>query len=86
MPIALVKTSQIAYDNKVNDSDAGDVWLGNYLRTYIQSQMLTGFVLQEQLDTEQTNGYTWISGSYFCREQIGYSVTEEIIDNGRNDG
>lgn len=86
LPIALVKTSQIAYDNKDHDSDAGDVWLGNYLRTYIQSQMLAGFVLQEQLDTEQTNGYTWISGSYYCREQIGYSVTEEIIDNGRNDG
>ena len=86
LPIALVKTTHIAYDNDQYDSEEKDVWISDYLRTYVQSQMLAGTVLQEQLITEKTNDCIWISGSYYCTEQIGYSVTEEIMNDGRKDG
>lgn len=85
LPIALVKTSQIAYDHNAH-SEEEDEWLSDYLRTYVHSKMLGGAVLQEQLITEKTKDCIWISGAYYCREQIGFSVTEEIVNDGRKDG
>ena len=84
LPVSLIIETISVYDQcAVIAEDVSD-WLNDQTTLYLQTQMLGGSILSDQLYTEYLNDICSFRGAYRCKEQIGINKIEEIQFYGEN--
>ena len=84
LPMSLIV--ETVYYHKSCSASVDDVsgWLPNQSKSYLESQMLGGTVLEEELHTEYLDEVCQFRGAYRCKEQIGINTVEEILHYDEN--
>lgn len=87
LPVVLLTEELIYCDtfaDTVKDPNAFG-WLETYAQTYLNSQMISGEILQSKTVTKLQQDTITLHGQYDCTEMIGQVKKEEIIKpNGEN--
>lgn len=84
LPVSLIIETISVYDQcAVMAEDVSD-WLNDQTTLYLQTQMLGGSILSDQLYTEYLDDICSFRGAYRCKEQIGINKIEEIQFYGEN--
>ena len=87
LPVTLVKITYYFYDTTNITTDNIDTysWMRHQAEAYLQSQMLSGQILQRFETVKITKSVCSLSGHYACEELIGQIRTEEIWNyNGKS--
>lgn len=79
LPIGVSVEMQADYDCQVKPQEADEVWLREYLRSYLVSQMIAGRICDAAEVVSSAEGLTRIDGIYGCYEWICVSRPEESL-------
>ena len=86
LPISLIKISHQCYDiTSAEITDDVYLWLPQYARMYLQTQMIAGEILNEDLVWNISDQICMLTGSYACQEMIGQVKSEEIVNHHAED-
>lgn len=88
LPVTFVEETYIWYDEATFnlELDSEESRLRDYVQSYLQSQMISGTILEKAEATSAVSGMNCLQGRYICLEMIGRVRNEEIWDNyGTND-
>ena len=80
LPIALVCQELCYYDTVISETQDDLQWLEKAGTQYIISQMNAGEILLEQTTLMHTEEFYGLKGLYACREEIGKTKIEEILN------
>lgn len=86
LPLSVIKVSY--QQHKVTSSKSlGDphLWMLQYLRKFLLSQMLAGEILNEDIVLTDGDHVHILTGNYACQEMIGQVTNEETIENYAED-
>lgn len=84
LPVSLIVETVFAYDQcSILEEDVSG-WLNLQTTSYLQTHMLGGTILSDQLYTEYLDDICRFRGAYRCKEQIGINKIEEILSYGEN--
>lgn len=80
LPVSVIKIRLLYYDSQSYVSDVeGFSWLSGCAGKYLQSQMLSGQILQSNEELEFSGNVCILTGKYTCLEMIGQVRDEEIV-------
>ena len=88
LPVAIIVEECTVYDTQTVSavSETADQTARSYAESYLQTQMVSGQILAQDVAVEQTDSLCCLYGQYTCTEMIGRVRNEEIIDNyGKSD-
>ncbi len=81
LPIGIVRETCIYYDTQevqITEADSF-AWLQAAAENYLQSQMIAGQILSQNVEVLLKDGVGCLSGQYACLEMIGQVKNEEIL-------
>ena len=81
LPLSVIKVNYQQYS--ISDSEifiGPDMWMSESLRIYLQSQMVAGEGLDEEIVFTDSDHVHILTGSYACQEMIGQVMNEETIE------
>ncbi|MBQ9839117.1 MAG: sporulation protein YqfD [Oscillospiraceae bacterium] len=88
LPVALVVEEWICYENRLQavSAESAESSLSAYAASYLDSQMISGTICSADASVKLEENTYILDGEYTCREMIGRSHSEEIIQSyGEND-
>ena len=87
LPVSLAQIDCWHYSVTEQSGRSNDVtsWLPLYAKRYLQSQMVSGQIMKEELVWLCADGYTQLDGLYACHEMIGKVKYEEITQYNAED-
>ena len=81
LPVAFIKVSYMDYEIRPMQSDDLDIqWLQMFAREYLNDCLISGILLDESLQWQETDDLSVLTGVYACREMIGKEIHEGIIE------
>jgi len=83
LPIVLTLQEETYYDTvpMKTASQKKVMFLDQFARTYLETQMIAGKVGQVDYQIWETEGALHLTGQYICNEMIGQTRSEEIVKN-----
>jgi len=87
LPVSLLRIENLYYRQNACEMPlaATEHWLPAYAKTYLQTQMIAGQILDENLIWADSDTYQQVYGEYACHEMIGQVKYEEILGNNAED-
>lgn len=81
LPVSVIKLQEITYDAGKPASVSADTdrWLESYAKSYLQSSMVAGEIVSEQVESRMQPGADSLYGRYVCMEMIGQTRYEENL-------
>lgn len=80
LPVSLIKEQRLSYELNTTDVAAFD-WLTDFAVKYMETQMVAGQIIHQDVHLQSGDGVVYLSGKYDCTEMIGQTKQEEIIEN-----
>ena len=81
LPAALIKISYWNHEMlPASSSDVDNQWFSRFAREYLGDHLVSGKILDERLQQQETEDLFLLSGTYACHEMIGKEKYEEIIE------
>lgn len=86
LPLSVIRVKYQQYSVSVSEYLGDpDLWMPKYLRMYLQSQMVAGEVLDEEIVFTDSDHVHILTGSYACQEMIGQVMNEETFEHYAED-
>ena len=87
VPVSIIKEKFLFFeevDEQKLDEDSFQ-WLIPFARSYLQEEMISGTIIDENLQWQSSDDACILSGSYSCNEMIGQIKYEEILEQNAED-
>ena len=88
LPVTIIEETYIWYEEETAglEPESKESILRDYAQAYLNSQMISGTILDKTEKVSSVSGMNYLQGHYICLEMIGRVRNEEIWDNyGKND-
>lgn len=81
LPVSVLSVTHLFYEIRPSRSDDGfPLWLSQFARKYVIDQMVSGRILDEDLQQDILEDVNILTGTYACHEMIGREKYEGIKD------
>ena len=81
LPVSIIKISHSYYETEQTIAESTpSTWLPEYARNYLQSQMVSGEIVREELLWSKGEELDTLTGIYACHEMIGREKYEGITE------
>lgn len=77
LPVCLIEEYIVHHEAELEEIDPS--WAVEYGRKYLNSQMITGKIISEEIQQANLDGVTEFDGIFFCTEMIGQTKFEETM-------
>lgn len=81
LPFSILKETRNYCDTQAATRDDETAWLEEYIRYYLQDQMISGRIELSDYICESTGDNYRMQGRFICTEMIGKKRLEEIVQN-----
>ncbi len=79
LPISLIKETYVTYA-PVQEPQTDDCeWLADAAAQYLQTQMIAGQIISQNVNLEMLDDVYYLNGTYSCVEMIGQEKKEELL-------
>ena len=86
LPVSVTKVINRHYDLIPAETDEViPLWIQEYARKYLHTQMIAGQILEEKLTYDSDEGVCKLQAIYACQEMIGQAKNEETFDRYAED-
>lgn len=86
LPISWTKIESVYYEEFVQTSDEIEYsWISTFAQEYLQKQMVSGEILQQDLRWNYLEDCSQMIGIYTCHEMISQVKNEEIMKYNAED-
>ena len=87
LPVSLLREQIVQYDYEPSGIEVPEIRLKTFASNYLDSQMLSGKVIDKKEQLLQSDQLWILEGQYACIEDIGIRQDEKIGDfHGKADG
>lgn len=88
LPVTLISEELTYYNSSTVEFKENSifVWMENFAERYLNTQMVSGEIVESDFDIKSNQETVTLHGQYICSEMIGQVKGEEIMKpNGKND-